>query len=116
VDYRHGNFVELAADVPPADIVTLDRVICCYPDMEQMVGFSVARAAKLYGLVYPRNTWWMRAYNALQNFFLRLSRSRFRTYLHPTEAVEALVKGQGFKRSYYRKTFVWQVVLYNRTN
>jgi ubiquinone/menaquinone biosynthesis C-methylase UbiE len=114
VDYQHGNFIDLAADVPPADIVTLDRVICCYPDMERMVGLSVARAGKLYGLVYPRNDWWMKIWHILQSFFLRLTRSRFRTYLHPTEAVEELVSNQGFKRRFYRQTFVWQVVLYAR--
>jgi magnesium-protoporphyrin O-methyltransferase len=31
VEYRYGDVVELAADLPPADIVTLDSVICCYP-------------------------------------------------------------------------------------
>jgi magnesium-protoporphyrin O-methyltransferase len=114
VDYRHGNFVDLAANVPPADIVTLDRVICCFPDMQNMVGLSVARARKLYGLVYPRNTWWMKIFLVVQTFFLKLQRNRFRTYLHPTEAVEALIKGHGFKQTFYRKTFVWQVVLYAR--
>jgi len=32
VTYRHGDFVELAESIPPADIVTLDRVINVYPD------------------------------------------------------------------------------------
>src|SRR5829696_1265069 len=29
---RIGDFVELAASIEPADVVTLDRVVCCYPD------------------------------------------------------------------------------------
>lgn len=114
VHYQHGNFIDLAADVQPADIVTLDRVICCYPDMQNMVGLSVARAGKLYGLVYPRNEWWMKVWHAIQSFYLRLTRSRFRTYLHPTEAVEALVREHGFRRRFYRRTFTWQVVVYTR--
>jgi len=112
--YQHGNFVDLAANIPPADIVTLDRVICCYPDMQKMVGLSVSRAGKLYGLVFPRNDWWMKVWLVIQTFFLRLSKSRFRTYLHPTQAVEDLVFKQGFQRRFYRRTFVWQVVLYSR--
>ncbi len=114
VDYRHGNFVELAQEVPPADIVTLNRVICCYPDMHKMVGLSLARAGKVYGLVYPRTDWWMKVWQALQSFFLRLSRSRFRTYLHSPQAVEALVRGQGFKRRFFRKTLTWQIAVYSR--
>lgn len=114
VTYQHGNFVELAENVPPADIVTLDRVICCYPEMQKLVGLSVARAGKFYGLVFPREDWWMKIWLAVQSFYLRLIRSRFRTFLHSTEAVEELIREQGFKRHFYQRTFVWQVVLYSR--
>lgn len=114
VDYRHGNFVEMAQEVPPADIVTLNRVICCYPDVEKMVGLSITRAGKLYGLVYPRTDWWMKVWQAVQTLYLRLIRSRFRTFLHSPEKVEALVKSQGFKRRFYRRTLTWQVVVYAR--
>lgn len=114
VDYQHGNFVDLAANIPPADIVTLNRVICCYPDMKKMVSLSVSRAGKVYGLVYPRDVWWMKIGLVIQNFVLRLQRSRFRTYLHPTEAVEALIRGNGFERHFYKETFAWQIAVYNR--
>lgn len=114
VDYQHGNFVDLATDVPTADIVTLNRVICCYPDMKKLVGLSVARAGKLYGVVFPRNTWWMEVWLVIQTFFLKLQRSHFRTYLHPTEAVEELVRNHGFKRHFYKRTFTWQIIVYAR--
>jgi Methyltransferase domain len=42
-----GDFVALADRVAPADVVTLDRVICCYPDMEALVGRSADRARRL---------------------------------------------------------------------
>jgi magnesium-protoporphyrin O-methyltransferase len=58
--YIHGNFVEVASEVGDADIVTLDRVICCFPDMKSLVALSAAKARKLYGLVFPVDTWWMR--------------------------------------------------------
>ena len=51
---HHGDFVALAPEIPSADIVTLDRVICCYRDMPALVAQSAARARKLYGVVYPR--------------------------------------------------------------
>jgi magnesium-protoporphyrin O-methyltransferase len=33
----HGDFVDLAAEIPQADIVTLDRVLCCYQDVTALV-------------------------------------------------------------------------------
>lgn len=114
VRFQHGNFVDIAAQVPPADIVTLDRVICCFPDMEQLVGLSAARAGKLYGVVYPRDAWWVRLGVALINVLFRIQRNPFRSFAHPSHAVEALVKRNGFKQIFYRRTMVWQVVVYAR--
>jgi predicted TPR repeat methyltransferase len=111
---EHGNFVALAPTLPPADIVTLDRVICCYPDMPALVGLSVALAREAYGLVYPRDTWWVKLGLALGNLALWVRRTPFRTYAHPTAAVDALVRGQGFAPRFARKTLVWQVVVYGR--
>ena len=31
---------------PPADVITLDRVICCYPDMEKLVGVLCRQSEK----------------------------------------------------------------------
>jgi magnesium-protoporphyrin O-methyltransferase len=115
VTHIHGNFVDLAADIQPADIVTLDRVICCFPDMEKMVGLSAARARKLYGLVYPRDTWWIKAGIAVQNLYFRLRRNPYRGFIHPTKVVETVLSGKGLQRKSYRRTLVWQVVVYTRT-
>ncbi len=114
VKYLHGNFVDMADQVDPADIVTLDRVICCYHDMNRLVSLSAARARKLYGLVYPRVSWWMKILLPLENFIFWLQRSPFRAYLHPDEAVEAVLGAEGFTRRTYRKTLAWQVVVYSR--
>ena len=60
ITYRSGDFVALAREIAPADVVTLDRVICCYDDMEALVSASAEKAGRLYGVVYPRDAWWNR--------------------------------------------------------
>jgi hypothetical protein len=82
--------------------------------MQALVSLSAARVRKLYGLVYPRDTWWMRIGLAIANLFYRLRPSSFRTFLHPTAAVESLVRSHGLKPRFYRKTLVWQVAIYAR--
>ena len=114
VSYHYGNFVDLASDIAPADIVTLDRVICCYHDMEKLVSLSAARAGKLYGLVYPRDTWWVKAGLAMLNIFFWLRRSTYRSFVHSTKAVEVLLGNKGLKRKSYSRTLIWQVVVYTR--
>ncbi len=114
IHFEHGNFVDIAAQVPPADIVTLDRVVCCFPDMPNLVGLSAARAKKLYGLVYPRDTWLTRLGVKVINFIFRLQKSAYRSFVHPTQAVDAILRGQGFQRRFQRETLIWQVVVYER--
>lgn len=115
VKHIYGDFTDVADAVPAADVVTLDRVICCYPFMERLVETSAGKARQVYGLVYPRETWPMRLFMAIANLYMRLRRSAFRTYMHRGGAVDALVRGLGFERVTEERTVLWRVVTYSRT-
>lgn len=112
--YAHGNFVDHAAGVAPADIVTLDRVICCYPDMHALVRHSAERATRVYALVSPRDTWWMRAAKHGLNAWERLQRSAFRFYVHPDAGVDAILLARGMTRRFHKTLGVWQVNVWVR--
>jgi magnesium-protoporphyrin O-methyltransferase len=114
VRHETGDFVALAPTIAPADLVALDRVVCCYPDMNALVRQSVARARRRYGLVYPRDTWWIRVGGLLLSAVARLARRRTRAYVHRTREVDALVRAAGFTPSLQRATLFWQVVVYER--
>lgn len=114
VRFYLGDFVDLALDIPSADIVTLDRVICCYQDVQQLVGLSTERASRFYGAIYPRDTWWVKLALSIENLYHWLMRSPFRVFSHPTEVVEAVVRNSGLRQRFHCKTFVWQVVVYAR--
>lgn len=114
VAHVHGDFAALPEVVPDADVVTLDRVICCYPYMERLVEASATKARHLYGLVYPREHRLMRVLMAVGNLYMRARRSAFRTYLHSGTAVDALIRRLGFERVTHEQTFLWQVVTYRR--
>lgn len=114
VHFAHGNFVDLAPQIPRADIVTLDRVVCCYPDVENLVGLSAERASQYYGLVYPRDTRLARFAVRVMNLIFRLQRKPFRTFVHPSKVVDAIISRHGLKRRFYGHTWIWQVVVYSR--
>lgn len=114
VEHIHGDFAALPEAVPDADVVTLDRVICCYPYMARLVEASATKARHLYGLVYPREHRLMRGFMAVGNLYMRVRRSAFRTYLHSGTAVDAVVRRLGFERVTHEQTFLWHVVTYRR--
>jgi 2-polyprenyl-3-methyl-5-hydroxy-6-metoxy-1,4-benzoquinol methylase len=114
VTYFHGNFVDLASRIDPADMVTLDRVVCCYDELEALLDASAAKARSLYALVYPRDAWWMKLVGRLFNVVLRLRRERCRFFVHASAAVEAVMRRQGLSRILHRTAGLWQVALYAR--
>jgi SAM-dependent methyltransferase len=109
-----GDAVALAPTLPTAGVVTLDRVICCYPDMPRLVEASTGRASRLYGVVYPRSSSPFRLAGRLANLFLRLRGSDFRVHIHPTESVDEEIRKRGFVPVYASAGLVWQVFLYAR--
>jgi magnesium-protoporphyrin O-methyltransferase len=115
ISFQYGDFVALAPTLPAADIVTLDRVICCYDDMPALVRLSAARAQQFYGVVYPRDTWWIRLFIWVQNTIMQAKRTPMRFFVHPTTTVEATIRAEGLERRFYRTAGPWQVVIYART-
>jgi magnesium-protoporphyrin O-methyltransferase len=114
IRYEAGDFVELADRIPPADIVTLDRVVCCYPNMKSLVRLSAQRSRRLYGLVYPRDRRLTRVVIGVQNFFRALFRNPFRSFVHSVDAMDALIRAAGFSLRQRVRTFVWEVAVYER--
>jgi 2-polyprenyl-3-methyl-5-hydroxy-6-metoxy-1,4-benzoquinol methylase len=114
LEFVDGDFVSRASDVDVADIVTLDRVICCYPDVESLVRLSATRARSLYGLVLPRDRRLLRWALPLLNAWFRVRGFRYRTFLHANAKVDALVAAAGLRQVRESRTFIWRVVLYER--
>jgi magnesium-protoporphyrin O-methyltransferase len=115
VEYRVGDFVDIAESIPAVDVVTLDKVICCYADMNALLGRSAERADRLYAAVYPRDGLLIRAANVVHNAFRRVTRSSFRTYIHRSSAIEGVLAGHGFRMRSMATTVIWRIVVFERT-
>ena len=112
--FEHGDFVARAPEVGPADIVTLDRVICCYEDWTALVDRSLERATRLYGLVYPVDRWWMRLSVGVIRGVSRLSGQPAPFAVHPDAAVDARIRAAGLTPIFEQRGIAWQTVLYRR--
>jgi 2-polyprenyl-3-methyl-5-hydroxy-6-metoxy-1,4-benzoquinol methylase len=116
ITHLHGDFVDLAAELPECDIVTLDRVICCYHDVVGLVEKSAKLAKSMYGVIYPRNNLSTKIGGFFENMTYRIHRSQFRFFVHPTKVVEEILLDQGFERRSYREMGMWQIVVFRRVS
>ena len=117
VEYHVGDFAEEAANAEDADVVLLDRVICCYPDMKALVTSSTQRTKRLCALTYPRRTLMTRALVSMLNFGLAIFRNQYRTFVHHPQEVSAILESQGLTKVFHTGAGfwgIWEVVVYRR--
>jgi magnesium-protoporphyrin O-methyltransferase len=116
IRFMQGDFVDFAAEVPAADVVTLDRVVCCYPDCDALLRAASSKATKLLVLSYPRDRWFVRAMLATINLSRWLLRSAFRVFAHSPARMCELIEAAGFRRQGSRDTPFWQVAVFERSD
>lgn len=110
--FRKGDAVDLASELKEADLVTLDSVICCYPDLEELVRATAGKAERWYGVVYPKERWYNRPIVSAGNLYAWFRDLDFRMYLH--EGVDETIRAQGLEPFYEVTTWFWNVALYER--
>ncbi len=114
VEYRHGDVVELAAELPPADIAVADAVLCCYPYLDRFLHAAARWEPRLVGLTLPADTWWMRAFQRADNVRLALLRRPDRWYPHRHRAIDDIMDGLGYVVAHRGGTWYGRVLVYRR--
>jgi magnesium-protoporphyrin O-methyltransferase len=114
VTFIHGDLIALGDELPSADLVILDRVVCCYPDLEPMISISTRKARQYYVLSYPHDRWYIRGHTRWQNYRRRRAGNSFRTFVHPVARIRELVRAAGFHVLRLRRTLVWEVLICGR--
>ncbi|MCF6347518.1 MAG: class I SAM-dependent methyltransferase, partial [Flavobacteriaceae bacterium] len=108
-----GDFTDIQDQIKLHDIVTLDKVICCYPFMDDLLKTSLSKAKKYYALVYPQANWASKFGVRVLNLILKLKGNSFRTFIHSPLLVENSIANAGFKKVYSNKTLLsWHIHLY----
>jgi hypothetical protein len=116
VERRLMDFAEMAGAVDSADIVIMNRVICCYPDMPRLAGAAADHAREMLVMSFPRETWWTRTGLTLGNFGLRLARREFQVFLHPPASIIAIPEQKGFKTILNQTGLFWTVAAQSRAS
>ena len=109
-----GDFTLIADGLPDADVLTLDRVVCCYPHAEALLHAAAARTRQLLAFTYPRDRWYVRVMIGMQNFLRWLRGNMFRAFVHPPQRMCATLETAGLVRAARRETLVWACDLYHR--
>ena len=114
VQFVHGDFLDVAPRIPPATVVTLDRVVCCYPLYEPLLEESLRHAERCFAISYPRDVWHVHAAIAFENAVRRIRKNPFRAFVHPAKRMTRVMQGAGFRLVSRRQTWQWSADVYLR--
>jgi SAM-dependent methyltransferase len=114
VEYRYGDVVELAAELPPADIALADAVVCCYPYLDRFLRALARWEPRLVGLTLPADTWLMRLFQRVENVYFALRRRPDRWYIHSHRAIEEVMAGLGYEAIHRGGPWYGRVLVYRR--
>lgn len=109
-------------ELPAADVVVLNRVICCYPDADSLVERSLAATRHVYAFTAPASNgamaWILRHWWSFTDAVMHRRKensSGFRSYVHDLERVDERVRAAGFRRvRNERRRVIWQLAVYAR--
>jgi hypothetical protein len=92
--------------------VTLDRVINVCPHWQRLIRLSAARTRLLYGLVYPRNSLFVKMVVSVMNRLVW--RGRVHASVPSPDVIATLTSKAGLVRVFSKTTGPWQVAVYRR--
>jgi magnesium-protoporphyrin O-methyltransferase len=108
------DFANAAGAVSPADIVVLNRVICCYHDMPKLAGAAADHAREVLALSFPREGWFTQMGIEFMDLGLRIFRREFQVFYHPPKKILATCEQHGLKTIVNRPGLAWTLAAFHR--
>ena len=113
--FEVGNAV--ATTVDPHDWVILDRVICCYGDVETLVEHAISLAGERIAISVPESRGWRGLVNRplwLAEFAWDRWQGGCRGYVHDLRRIERWLDAAGFRSAGSDRVGLWHIGIYDR--
>jgi SAM-dependent methyltransferase len=117
---RAGLSVGDAARVPlePHDWVILDRVMCCYADVERLLANTLPAARRIYAFTVPTSRGWRGVVARLDEWFENawnsLRGQPCPGYVHSLDLIEERLAIAGFRLRHHDRQRLWHIAVYER--
>jgi magnesium-protoporphyrin O-methyltransferase len=103
----------------PNDWVILDRVMCCYPDIERLLANTMPAARRLYAFTVPSSHGWRgaiaRLEEWLENAWNSLRGRPCPGYVHDLDLIDRRLTSAGFRLRHRDHQRLWHLAIYERS-
>jgi hypothetical protein len=116
VERKVMDFAQSADQVEEADVVVMNRVICCYHDMPRLAGAAADHTRQTLVMTFPRRALWMRAGLGLGNGLLWLTRRQFHIFVHRPSEIIATSQRHGLQPMLNQTGLMWTLAALSRAS
>lgn len=108
------DILEAPDAVAPADVVVLNRVVCCSPDGVALAEEAARHARQAVVISFPRDVVWTRAAMRVLNAAMWVLRRSYRAFVHPPAALGRACESEGLRRAAGGHGLVWEYAAFTR--
>lgn len=112
--FHHRDFVDVEPELTPADIIILDKVLCCDSNPELLIKRSTGKTKVIYAVSFPRDNILVRLFVKAGILITKIFPVKFTPFYHEPADIKRWTENANFVLSYARNTFIWQVQVYTR--
>jgi hypothetical protein len=109
-----GDMVDKSNEIEVSDLVTLDKVVCCYPDYKLLLATALSKCNERIVLTYPIGGPISKFVNFLSEIYLYFKNNPFRSFVHSPREIENFIVSQGFTPVQKTISFPWHVQAYKK--
>ena len=113
--YLLGDFVEMYGRIEAADVTILDKVVCCYENVDELLKQSLSKTRRVYALSFPKSNLLIKLVFHVPITIGKILGWSFHPYWHDWNAIKQRIEDHGFKPKFHDRTFVWDVHVFERS-
>ncbi|AXH95181.1 class I SAM-dependent methyltransferase [Ornithinimicrobium avium] len=111
-----GDLVQDPGLAGEADVVVLNRVVCCYPDVVSLLAAAGSRAGRTLAFSYPPRNAVVRVGLAVVNGWQRFKGRDYRAFAHPPGMMHEVLEQAGLRPVVRTRSGVWTVSVLERAD
>jgi len=114
--FFEGDCTDVYGQIENADYITLDKVVCCYPNYREILESTCDKSISHVSLSYPMDGVISQAVAGLGGLFFKFIKNPYRPFVHPVKEIRTVFAKKGFERISHSVAFPWHIETYTKSS
>ncbi len=109
-----GDCTDVYKEIEDPHFITLDKVVCCYPNYKEILELTCEKSTGHISLSYPMDGIISQTLRWFGDLYFRLVKNPYRPFVHPVKDIRNVFAERGYQRIAHDLAFPWHVETYAR--